>query len=374
MQALGKDGRKKRYQDYSEGQWGYAGATILGDCLVFFHLLDEWLVTRLSPPSKWVARVRLDFLLEVWIEANLPTEHLGYKFDSAPSTSKGESVFLPWKPPLLNHLQSFSDILGKHILWQPGMSCAWLKLPGSATVPGPGIPVDPTTTRLPLWPSGLKSDVAPLGKCREWPFCDASWDKCAPKNRDEICHRVAEGLSAHLLQVMVLPPVYWVPGLAIHSISPSVIDLWFSIGSVSRLGRIQILSATSHPTAKLLDLGLRFLMLFAISTMVWSSVQGFPMWLWNTGVTSTAKPFGCEVLLPALWLLLFAIRMVNDSLASKRPMLQQKCCLMSEAEKKTEFQNSKLRGRIWNDLYQGSHLGSSFWVLTHLEWSVAPVM
>ena len=185
MQALGKDGRKKRYQDYSEGQWGYAGATILGDCLVFFHLLDEWLVTRLSPPSKWVARVRLDFILEVWIEANLPTEHLGYKFDSAPSTSKGESVFLPWKPSLLNHLQSFSDILGKHIDFD-NQECGW-NLAGSATVPGPGIPVDPTTTgRLPLWPSGLKSDLAPLGKCRERPFCDASWDKCAPENRDEI--------------------------------------------------------------------------------------------------------------------------------------------------------------------------------------------
>lgn len=60
---------------------------------------------------------------------------------------------------------------------------------------------------------------------------------------------------------------YRLSGLAIHSISPSVIDLWFSIGSVSR-----------------------FLMFFAISTMV---------------------------LLPALWLLLFAIRMVNDSLGSK---------------------------------------------------------
>ncbi|CAK8986251.1 unnamed protein product [Durusdinium trenchii] len=60
---------------------------------------------------------------------------------------------------------------------------------------------------------------------------------------------------------------YRLSGLAIHGINPSVIDLWFSIGSVSR-----------------------FLMLFAMTTMV---------------------------LLPGLWLTLFAIRMINDSVNEK---------------------------------------------------------
>eukprot|EP00435_Cladocopium_sp_Y103_P027361 s490_g6.t1 len=61
-------------------------------------------------------------------------------------------------------------------------------------------------------------------------------------------------------------------GLAIHAISPSVIDLWHSIGSVSR-----------------------FLMFFAITTMV---------------------------LLPGLWLTLFAIRMIKDSSGEKSDLVR----------------------------------------------------
>lgn len=151
----------------------------------------------------------------------------------------------------------------------------------------------------------FETDVA-SGKLRELPCCDASWDECAPKIErhqwDEMTVDVyLSRFNITFVCTVVASPHSFiaarlsVPGLAIHSISPSVIDLWFSIGSVSRLGRIQFL----HHLWAQNGICLRFLMFFAISTMVWSLVfrDSFP--------SEVSKKHGTQMVMkrPNSWLL-----------------------------------------------------------------------
>ena len=146
------------------------------------------------------------------------------------------------------------------------------------------------------------------------------------------------------IQTRLQIPHLWMPGLAIHAISPSVIDLWFSIGSVSRQDALHAMDASKHfdmPKSQRCQRQLasctvqatwnskyvtcsacRFLMFFAITTMARSLADK------TISKRTSWDEAALEVLLPGFWLMLFAIRMINDSSGEKRPWDTLRCLEM----------------------------------------------